>query len=193
MRPAAARAHSAGDSVSALIADRNIDTATVTANCRNSSPEMPGMKATGTNTDSSTSVIAMIGAVICPIAILVASAGDSSGCCFHHVLDRLDHDDRIVHHDADRQHDGEQRDGVRRIADRVQHDERADQADRHRDRRDQRGAQVAEEQVDDEHDQDERLDQRLLHLVDRVGDEGGRVVGDLPCQIVGKALRARPP
>ena len=38
------------------------------------------MKATGTNTDSSTSVIAMIGAVISPIARLVASAGDSSGC-----------------------------------------------------------------------------------------------------------------
>src|ERR1700760_892845 len=74
-------AHSAGDNVSALIAERNIDTATVTANCRNSSPEMPGMKATGTNTDSSTSVIAMIGAKICPIATLVASAGDSPGCC----------------------------------------------------------------------------------------------------------------
>ena len=39
------------------------------------------MNATGTNTDSSTSVIAMIGAKICPIAILVASAGDSSGWC----------------------------------------------------------------------------------------------------------------
>ena len=35
-------AQSAGDSVSALIADKNIATATVTANCRNSSPEIPG-------------------------------------------------------------------------------------------------------------------------------------------------------
>src|SRR5258708_19204499 len=43
---------SAGDKVSALIADRNIATATVTANWRNSSPEMPGMNATGTNTRS---------------------------------------------------------------------------------------------------------------------------------------------
>ena len=42
---------------------------------------MPGMKATGTNTDSSTSVIAMIGAVISPMARLAASAGDSSGSC----------------------------------------------------------------------------------------------------------------
>ena len=55
-------AHSAGDSVSALMAERNIATATVTANCRNNSPEMPEINPTGTNTASSTSVIAMIGA-----------------------------------------------------------------------------------------------------------------------------------
>ena len=73
-------AHSAGENVSALAADSSIDTATVTANCRNSSPEMPGMKATGTKTDSNTSVMAMIGAVISAIALLVASAGESSGC-----------------------------------------------------------------------------------------------------------------
>ena len=71
--------HSAGDNVSALIAEMNIDTATVTANWRNNSPEMPGMKATGTNTESSTSVIAMIGAVISRMASLVASAGERSG------------------------------------------------------------------------------------------------------------------
>ena len=51
----------------------------VTANCRNSVPEMPGMKPMGTNTDSSTKVIAMIGAVICRIAFFVASRGDRSG------------------------------------------------------------------------------------------------------------------
>ena len=40
---------------------------------------MPGMKATGTNTESSTSVMAMIGAVISPIAFLVASFGRELG------------------------------------------------------------------------------------------------------------------
>jgi nitric oxide reductase large subunit len=49
-----------------LIAEITIATDTATANWRNSWPEMPGMKAVGTNTDSSTSVMAMIGAVICP-------------------------------------------------------------------------------------------------------------------------------
>ena len=50
-------------------------TETVTANCANSTPDRPGMKPTGTKTDSSTSVIATIGPVICPIAFFVASAG----------------------------------------------------------------------------------------------------------------------
>jgi hypothetical protein len=72
-------AHSAGDSVSAFNAEISIATLIVTANCRNSWPEMPGMNAIGTNTESSTSVIAMIGAVICVIAFLVASAGVRSG------------------------------------------------------------------------------------------------------------------
>ena len=38
-------AHSAGDSVSAFIAEISMATLIVTANWRNSSPEMPGMKA----------------------------------------------------------------------------------------------------------------------------------------------------
>jgi hypothetical protein len=62
-----------------LIAEITIATDTATANCRNSSPEMPGMKAIGTNTESSTSVIAMIGAVISVMALRDASAGDSVG------------------------------------------------------------------------------------------------------------------
>ncbi len=67
-------AHSAGLSVSALIAEITIATDTATANCWNSCPEMPGMNATGTNTDSSTSVIATIAPVISPIARRAASA-----------------------------------------------------------------------------------------------------------------------
>ena len=54
-------------------------TLTVTANCRNNSPEMPGMKAKGTKTESSTMVIATIGAVMPSMASLVASGTESSG------------------------------------------------------------------------------------------------------------------
>ena len=182
--------HSAGDSVSALIADRNIETATVTANWRNNSPEMPGMKATGTNTESSTSVIAMIGAVISRHRAFGRVGRRKFGMLLHDPLDILDHDDGVVDDDADGEHDGEQRYRIGRVADREQRDERADQADRHRQGRDQRGADAAEEQKDDEHDQNESLDQRLLHLVDGVGHERRGIVGDLPRQIVGEALLA---
>ena len=62
-----------------MIAEISIDTETATANWRNSSPVMPGMKATGTNTDRRTRVMAMMGAVISPIAFLVASLTERSG------------------------------------------------------------------------------------------------------------------
>src|SRR5215469_7016343 len=57
----------------------SIDTDTATANCRNSCPLMPGMNATGTNTDSKTNVMARIGPVISVIAFLHASGTDSLG------------------------------------------------------------------------------------------------------------------
>ena len=53
----------------------SIATEMVTANWRNSVPEMPGMNPIGTKTESSTSVMAMIGAVICRIAFFVACLG----------------------------------------------------------------------------------------------------------------------
>ena len=107
---------------------------------------------------------------------------------FHDALAVLDDDDRDVDHDADRQHDREQRHRVRRVADRLEHDERADQADRHRQGRNQGGADAAEKEIDHDDDEDERLDQRLLHLVDGVGDEHRRVVGHLPLEVLGEAL-----
>src|SRR5580704_126742 len=72
-------AHNAGLKVSALSAEISIATETATANWRNSWPLMPGMKATGTNTDSSTKVMARIGPVISVIAFLQASGTLSSG------------------------------------------------------------------------------------------------------------------
>ena len=82
---------------------------------------MPGMKAIGTNTESSTSVMAMIGAVICRIASFVAAAPASQvRVLLHHAFDVLHHHDGVVHHDADRQHQGQEGDGVGRVAHRQQ-------------------------------------------------------------------------
>ena len=133
----------------------------VTANWRNNSPEMPEMKAIGTNTDSSTRVMPIIGAVTCAIAFLVASAGDKSGFFLHHSLDVLDHDDRVVHHDADREHQRQQRDRVGRITKRKQNGETSDQADRNGNDRNDGGAQIAEKQEHDDGDKNKCLDQRL--------------------------------
>ena len=109
---------SAGLKVSALSAEISIDTETATANCRNNCPLIPGMNATGTKTDSRTSVMAMIGAVISVIAFLRRLGHRQLGLLLDNTLDVLDHDDRVVDDDPDRQHQRQQRDGVGAIADR---------------------------------------------------------------------------
>src|SRR5208282_2644050 len=70
---------SAGLKVSALSAEISIEIETATANWRNNCPLMPGVKATGTNTDNKTKVMARIGPVISDIAFLQASGIESSG------------------------------------------------------------------------------------------------------------------
>ena len=109
----------------------------------------------------------------------------------HDPLDVLQHDDRIVHHDSDREDHPEQRQRVDRIAERVESGEGADQRDRHRDERDDRRAPALQEQVDDEEHQQHRLGQRLHDLGDRHLDEVRRVVGDGVGEAFGKPLRER--
>ena len=124
VRAAGNSPHNAGESVSAFSAEISIAALIVTANCLNSTPEMPGMKPIGTNTDSSTSVMAMIGAVICRIASFTASAGIPVRMLLHHAFDVLDHHDRVVHHDADGQHHRQQGHRIGGKAERQQHGER---------------------------------------------------------------------
>ena len=96
----------------------------------------------------------------------------------HLGMHRLDHHDRVVHHDADRQHHREERDQVDRDAEQQQDKEGPDQRHRDRECRDQRGSQVPEEHVDHEGHQDERLEQGVQHLIDRGLQELGDVVGE---------------
>ena len=107
---------------------------------------------------------------------------------FHHPLDVLNDHDGVVDHDADREHDGEQGYRIGGIADRLERDERADQAHRHRQRRNQGGADVAEEQEDHQHNENEGFEKRLLHFVHGIFDENRRIIWDRPGQIVGKTL-----
>ncbi len=100
----------------------------------------------------------------------------------HVAVDVLDHDDGVVHHQSDRQHQRQQRQQVDRIAQRQHRGEGADQRKRHRDHRDRDRTQPAQKQEDHRTDDQQRLDQRLDHLVDRRLDEFGGVVGDLAGQ-----------
>ena len=96
----------------------------------------------------------------------------------HVPLDVLEHDDRVVDDDADRQHHREQRQRVDRIAERVDAGERTDQRHRHGGERNDRRAPALQEQVDDEEHEQHRLAERLQDFTDRHLDEARRVVRD---------------
>ncbi len=83
----------------------------------------------------------------------------------------LDHHDRIVDHDADREHQAEQRQRIDREAQHIEHGEGSDHRHRHRDQRNDRGAPGLQEQDHDQHDEQDRLEQRVHHRVDRVAHE----------------------
>ena len=70
----------------------------------------------------------------------------------HYTFDVLDHDDGVVDHDADGEYTAKGY-GVGRVTDRLQDDEDANQAHRHRDRRNEGGAHAAEEQEDNDDDE----------------------------------------
>ena len=85
-----------------------METETATANWRNSWPLIPGMKATGTNTDSSTSVMARIGPVISRHGLLAGLGHRQVRFLLDHPLDVLDDDDGVVDDDADSEHERQQ-------------------------------------------------------------------------------------
>ena len=95
------------------------------------------------------------------------------------ALDILDDDDRVVDHDADREHEAEQGQRIEREAERAHQRESPYERHRDRDDRDDRRAPRLQEDDDDEDDEDEGLEERLVDLAHGLGDELGRVVDDL--------------
>ena len=103
----------------------------------------------------------------------------------------LDHDDGIVDHDADRQHDREQGRDIDGEAERRHRRESADDGHRHGGRRHQHGAPILQEDQDHDEDQEAGLDQRLVDLVDRFRDEFGGVERRVVGHVLRKRLRQR--
>ena len=102
------------------------------------------------------------------------------------VLDRLDDDDRVVDDEADGQHEAEERQRVDREAEEREEREGADERHRHGEERDERRAPALEEDEDDEHDQADRLEERLDDLADARFDRRRRVERDLVSMPGGK-------
>ncbi len=90
----------------------------------------------------------------------------------HDSLDGFDHHDGVVDHNTDGQHHREQCQLIYREAHDLQPHERAQQCDRHHERRDERRAEALQEH--EHHDEHQRngLEQRDDHFPDRDVDEG---------------------
>ena len=78
----------------------------------------------------------------------------------------LDNHDGVIDHDGDSQQEGRQRQQVDGESEDPQEEERTYQGDRHGDHRDQRGAEVLEEDIDDEEHQQQGDEERENHLLD---------------------------
>ena len=128
------------------------------------------------------------------MVMAITAAADQRGVDRVHALldvavDVLQHDDGVVDDEADRKHESEQSQCVDGEAERIHQRKRADQRDRDRDQRDQRGAHRAEEQEDDQDYEEDRFADGLIDVLDRLGDEHRFVVGDPDLHAVGQRRR----
>lgn len=95
----------------------------------------------------------------------------------HDAFDVFDDDDGVVDEKADRQHHGEHRQGIDRVAGDRQHPEGAEQHHGNGNRRDQRRTKILQEDEQHHEDEHDRFDQRVDNFLDRQFHEGCRVIG----------------
>ena len=91
---------------------------------------------------------------------------------FHEAEDVLEHDDGVVDHDADHQRQRQHGDLVQREAHGRHQREGRNDGSRNRDRGDQRGAPVREEDEDDDGCENAAFDEMVLDGIDGGFDEG---------------------
>ena len=93
-------------------------------------------------------------------------------------FDVFHHDDGVVNRQTNRQHDCQQRQKVEGEPEGLHQEDPADQGHRNGDHRHEYGTVGAEEEEDDDHDDEQRVGEGPHHLVNRVADVFGRVIGD---------------
>ena len=140
----------------------------VTANSRNSRPRMPLMNRIGMNTAASDTVIVTI---VKPISFEPLSAASSGASPVLHVPDDvLEHHDRVVDDEADREDERHHRQVVEAEAEHCHHGERAENRERQRERRNERRRAAVQEREDDADDEHERDEHRPLDVAERLAD-----------------------
>ena len=90
--------------------------------------------------------------------------------------DVLEHHDGVVHYETDGERERHQRQVVEAIAQHPHHRAGTDQRERQRQRGDDGGPEIPEEQEDHHHDEADREHERELHVVDARLDRDGAVV-----------------
>ena len=105
--------------------------------------------------------------------------------------DVLEHHNRVVHDESHGERERHQRQIVEAVAHQVHHRERADDRERQREARDDRGGEILEEQEDHEDDQDQRDEQGDLHIVHRLADRHRAVVECVHLDGCGQQRRER--
>ena len=166
--------HSAGHRVSETSIEIATAAPSTKPNSVNSRPTWPSTNEIGTNTAIRVSEVAITAKVTWRVPSTPATSGDLAE--LDAALDVLEHHDRIVHHDADRENQREQREHVDREAERVDADERADHRHGNGDRR-HHGRPGRRQEGEDHQDHEHHRDaERVDHLPDRLVDEH-RVVG----------------
>ena len=104
------------------------------------------------------------------------------------AFDVFQHHDGVVDHDADGQHQAEQREVVQVEAQQGHDGERADQRDGHVDHRQDHRLPILQEEQHDDGDENDGVAQGFEHFHDRLFDEGSRVVDDFVVEAAGEAL-----
>jgi len=101
----------------------------------------------------------------------------------HDALDVLQHDDGVVHDDADGQHQAEQRQVVQREAEDRHEEEGANERNRNGDERNDGGPPRLQEHDHHDHDENDGLTDRFLDRFYRFLNELRGVVEDVVSQI----------
>ena len=137
---------------------------------------MPPMNSTGMKTAASDSVIETI---VKRDFLRAAERRRHRVLAVLHVPhDVLEHDDRVVDDEADRERERHQRQVVEAVAEQLHRRERADDRRRQREARDDRRRDVAQEQEDHEHDEHDGQQQRELDVVHRLANRLRAVAAD---------------